>query len=778
MAVAFPQQGSLDWATIAANGGTLSLQLLQRISAAGIDPFTALVGQAVCGNLRCGSGGRKRFLQALESCKGLAGYRNALWFGFGVRHIATALVASEQGTTCAALCSCLVECYSTHFAAEILMEMTKASIDSNETIPSLLQWHNLVKSCAGLVTKSTFGVQAEQMMRLVGEFRIGNCHRREWAGSFVGDRGVAHSTDIAKTLLGLGKLSSGLLYQMTIIGGADAGFIAAIADWLLDLDVEIRGFEDVDTKLEETVFRSRNCHPARQPQLVVIYEKNAAADSVHCVGQTYRLPDARQVIRRENGSPQDTVLSGRVLWEKAFEYTFNRDFKRLMELRPTFGNALGCAARIFQGLFEADELLPPAWRGNCRSYYPDSYGPAYVHFTLSRFPELEPLRDIIYSAARSQTAIEASSSFEAHIQVIATECGCLQCCPIEGERPPLAPTNPHDGIFCLVYLAYTIIKTSRVLSGIVTELCPMRSGLEAMFWNFPRESVSGIPALRVMNILESESIWHNGTGTKMLLQTADTIFGGDRIRQFEVYRDWICAIAENGLCSYFDLLIEPSFGAHRAARIHVTPGHIEYRDRAYNMIRDAGSDQPPLSGPTDPGHRGWNWVMDVLEKGCGSQAELLVQERLDGLSVCYGISKNSTIYHTIGPARAVHVMCHSEGLVPTCYGKCTYTPQLQKIREALESGLRSGDSLCRLKDDESQVELLFIMGDVLACLGAAVGTWDPVIQRKECLACCIRYALSLERKYVTIIMGKHHVEAMKEVKELLPKSNQSEHADG
>ena len=771
MAVAFQQQGSLDWTSLAASGGTLSLQLLQRISAAGIDPYTALVGQAVCGSLRCGSGGRTRFLQALESCKGLAGYRNALWFGFGVRHIATALVASEQGTTCAAICSCLVECYSTHFAAEILMEMTKASTDSSETIPSLLQWHNLVKSCAGLVTKSTFGIKAEQMMRLVGEFRIASPLRRCTTGDFVGDRGVAHQRNIAQTLLGLGKLSNGLLHQMTIIGGADAGFIAAIADWLLDLDVEIRGLEDVDAGLEETVFRSKNGHPDRQPQLVVIYEKDAAADSVHCVGQTYRLPDARQVIRRENGSAQETVLSGRVLWEKAFEYTFNRDFKRLMELELDFGKALGCAARVYQGLFEADGRLPPEWRRDCRSYFPDSYGPAYVHFILTRFPEFEPLRNHMWSAERSQTALQASSSFEAHMQVIATECGCLDCCPVEGERPSRAPINPNDRIFCLVYLVYTIIKTTRVLSGIVTELCPMRSGLEAMFWQFPRMSISGISALKVMNILDSDRDWHNGKGTKILLQTADTIFGGDRIQQFEVYRDWICAIAENGLCSYFDVLIEPSFGARRAARIHVTPGHIEYRDRAYKMIRDAGSEHPPLAGPTDQGQRGWRSVMDLLENGSDGQAELLVEERLDGLSVCYGISRDSTIHHTFGPARAVHMMCRNEGLVPACYGKCTYSSQLEKMREDLRSSLSSGSSLCRFKDDESQVEFLFIMGDVLACLAAAAGTWDPIIQRIECLACCIRYALTTERKYVTIIMGMHYVEAMKRNIKTLPESD-------
>ena len=548
MAVSFPQQGSVDWVSLGSNAGTLSIQVLQRISAAGIDPYTVLVGQTVCGALQCGPKGRTRFLKALELCKGLAGYRKVLWFGFGVKHPATALVATEQGTICAALCSCLAECYSTSFAAEILLEMTRAARELDEMTPSLVQWHNLVRSCAGLVAKSTFGIKAEQMMRLAGDQRIANLNRRAAAGQFVADRGVAHQTDIAGTLLGLGRLSKGLIFQMTIIGGADAGFIAAIADWLLDLRVEIRGWKDTDTQLQDTIWK--NCSEDQDPQLLVIYQKNVVENSVQCVGQTYRLPDARQIIRRQNGSTQESILSGRVPWEKAFDYTFNNDFKRLMKLGTAFGNVIGSAARIYQAVFDADEVLPKDWIRDCHSYFPNSHGPAYVQFAVTRFPELEPLRHIMSSAASIQTANEACSQFEAHMKAIQSACECGECCFVaRSNRCERLPT------FCLVYLAYSIIRTLRALSGMITEVCPMRAGLETMFWDVPRWRQF---LLLPTNILEQgKDMWHTGAGTKMLLQLADTIFSGDGVWRMEGFKNWISAIAQNGLCYYFDILVEP-----------------------------------------------------------------------------------------------------------------------------------------------------------------------------------------------------------------------------
>lgn len=761
MAVSLPQQGSFDWVSLGSNAGTLSVQLLQRISAAGIDPYTVLVGQTVCGALQCGPEGRRKFLKAMAQCKGLAGYKEVLWFGFGVKHIATALVATEQGTICAALCSCLAECYSTNFAAEILMEMTKAAREASEMTPSLLQWHNLVKSCAGLVAKSTFGIQAEQMMRLAGDWRVANSNRRAGEGFFVADRGVAHQTDIAKTLLGLGRLSNGLLFQMTIIGGADAGFIASIADWLLDLRVEIRGWEDIDTQLQETIWK--NCSEDQDPQLLVIYQKDVSKNSVHCVGQTYRLPDARQIIRRRDGSTQESILSGRVPWEKAFDYTFNNDFKRLMKLETAFGKAIGSAARIYQALFDADGNLPQDWTRDCHSYFPNSYGSAYIQFVLKRFPELEPLRHIMCSAASTATAYEACSHFEAHMRVIQSECDCWECCPVarpnEGGRLPT---------FCLVYLAYSIMRTSRALSGMITEVCPMRAGLETMFWGVPRRRQS---VLLPTNIIESESPWHTGTGTKMLLQLADTIFSGDGVWRVEGFKNWICAIAQNGLCYYFDILVEPSFGANPAALVHIMPGSIEHDGRAYSLVRDSGPDIPPYTGSQGPSEYEVIHLGNELERGRGGQLEVFVEERLDGLSISYDISKNKTTCYRFGPARAVHAMCRNEGKVSTCYGMCAYSPEINEIKETVRSCIESGHTVCLFTEKESQVGILFVLGDTLSSLGAVAQAWDPTIQRVECLACCIRFSQSTGFKHATIIMGRHYVAAMRRIEAPLPAPN-------
>ena len=762
MAVSFPQQGSLDWISAGSNAGTLSIQLLQRISEAGIDPYTVLVGQTVCGALQCGPEGRRKFLKALELCKGLAGYRKMLYFGIGVKHIVTALVTTEQGTICAALCSCLAECYSTNFAAEIMMEMTKAAREADETTPSLLQWHNLVKSCAGLVAKSTFGIEAEQMMRLAGDLRVANSNRRAGEGFFVADRGVAHQTDIAKTLLGLGRLSKGVLFQMTIIGGADAGFIAAIADWLLDLRVEIRGWEDINTQLHETIWK--NCSEDQDPQLLVIYQKDMVENNVHCVGQTYRLPDARQIIRRRDGSTQESILSGRVPWEKAFEYTFNKDFKRLMELATAFGNAIGSAARIYQALFEADGWLPKDWIEDCHSYFPNSYGLAYVQFILTRFPELEPLRHVMCSAASTPTAYEACSHFEAHMKAIQSECECGECCPVarpnEGGRLPT---------FCLVYLSYSIMKTSRALSGMITEVCPSRAGLETMYWDVPRRRQS---LLSPTNIIEQgQSTWHTGTGTKMLLQLADTIFSGDGVWRMEGFKNWICAIAQNGLCYYFDILVEPSFGANPAALVHITPGSIEHRGRAFALVRDSGPDIPPFTGSQGPGQYEVLHLGDELERGRGGELQVLIEERLDGLSISYGISKDMTTCYRFGPARAVHAICRNEGKVSTCYGKCAYFPGINEIKETVRSGIKSGHTVCRFTEKENQIEFLFVLGDTWASLGAVAQAWDPIVQRVECLACCIRFAQSTGSKYATIIMGRHYLAAMRTIEAPLPAPN-------
>ena len=741
-AVSFQQQGTVDWSALGSNSLHASVAILSRISAAGIDPFTIVMGQAVCGALVWGAEGRNRFDQALAKCRGLAGYRNVLWFGFGVKHVASVLTSTEQGATCAALCSCLAECYGSDMAAEIILETTIASKPTTETVPSLVQWRNLVDACAGLVANSTFGIRAEQLMRLAGDTRIAV------EGRPGCDRGVSHKTEIAETLLGLAKLSRGVLVQMTIIGGADAGFIATVADWLLDLSVEIRSGEDY-----QTLWKNRSLDEASQ--LLIIYKKDMAKDSMQPVGQTFRLPGGYQVVRRADGTAQQSMLSGRVPWEKALEYTFGRDFHNLMAIKEDFGIAIGNAARIYQGLYEGDENIPSQWLANCRSYFPDSHGLAYAHFILMRFPELEPLRDAVFRAARTSSVIQAGVSFDSHMSAIATACGCGTCCSTESGYKHLV-----GRAFCLTLLAQTIMKTSRALSGMETELCPLRAGLELMFWN---TGPSERPATARENMIEEEPKWQSTDGTLMLLKTSDTLFGASRMgTDVKAFEDYICARADHGLCHFLDILINPSFGAGRAAKVHIISGRIEHEGRAYNLLSDVDSISPTLRGPETARPPFLDKYLGEFDKCYGSELTMLVTQRLNGLAVEYAVTKGSKIRQTFGPTRAVHTMCRNEGLV-SCgrNSDCLRPPELEIIEKEIVDCCASKKSVCHLKEDENEISL--IQGDFITRLTAAAHTWDPIIQRDECLACCVRHGVKIGSKRMTIILDPQYVSSIKSV---------------
>lgn len=492
---------------------------------------------------------------------------------------------------------------------------------------------------------------------------------------------------------------------MTIIGRADAGLVAAIADWLLGLDVEIR-----DGRNQEPLFR--NCSFEKQPQLLVIFAEDVPEDSLQCTGQTYRLPSATGLIRGDSETLTTRMVGGRVPWEYAFEYTFGKDFEKLMMMRKAFGRAIGSASRIYQALFEADENLPSEFHNDCRSYFPDSFGLAYVQYVYMQFPELRMLRDDMTSTGRISSVIEAVATFEAQMTSIATGCGCWRCSAREGEDPkPPNLIDPQPGVFCLVYMAHSIIKTSRALTGIITELRPMRAGLELMYddqvthsrSSHPKGLYSPSPALEptaVENILEFRSAANpKFGGERMLIDIAGVIFGGDRRTDYYLLENFVSAYAANGLCYFLDMLIEPSMGVARCARVHVIGGRIEHVGRAYDSIYDGGFRPPPYSdadiGTQPPWHSG---LFDLLAKTHDGQLEVLVAETMSGLSLEYGISKDSTIRSTFGPARAVQAMYRNEGLV-TCSrdGTCPRLPHFADTERAAKACHRSGKPFCRSK---------------------------------------------------------------------------------
>ena len=96
--VPFQQTRTIDWANLGNSSINASLNVLARISKANIDGLTIVVGRAIGGLFEWKDIGRERFDQALHSCKGMAGYKNVLWFGFGIEHITHVLTSHRSGS--------------------------------------------------------------------------------------------------------------------------------------------------------------------------------------------------------------------------------------------------------------------------------------------------------------------------------------------------------------------------------------------------------------------------------------------------------------------------------------------------------------------------------------------------------------------------------------------------------------------------------------------------------------------------------------------------------
>ena len=652
----FQQQGTVDWTRLAFASVSSSISILSRVSLANVDPYTIFASQVVAGDLAWSEEGRERFDAALRSSQGIPGYHKALWFGFGVKHIIDVLTSTEQGARCAALCACLSECYTVSYASGVMAEMVKASKFPLDTTPSLQQWRALVDSCAGILAASPFGIRAEFFMHFDGEPYVATDHGPPYGRR---SRGVASRDAIAEALLGLIQLSQGKLQQMTIIGRADVGFIVAIAEWLIGLEVII-----TDGNTGETMFT--NCTGQQEPRLIAVYERSETKNALYCRGKTYRLPDASSLIMNSRESQEAAILSGRVPWQKALELVFGSDFRRLMRIAHSCARAIGSAAAAFSFLVQSDSDIPFKWRQDCQIRFPESYGSAYVHFAQTLFPELETLNDGMRSAVHLPTFGAAKREYEIQIASIAMACNCSRCCPL--------PQSTHDlrrgsGAYCLIALLETIIIIVRSLSGIMSDISPMRAGLEAMYDMHVRKL---IPFEQPSDLSPIQRIIENGISEVIddpLLNIAETIYGGRRHLAYRHPSHFISAIAENGLCYFLDILREPGRAAATVGRVNVIAGRIEHLGRPYHKIQDGGHPDPAFAGKRDHGIPCiFPEDLKTIGRCTNSTVDLLVQETLSAdhipyLSAEYGVNVDNSIIGTFGPGRTVQSLSRNEGLV-------------------------------------------------------------------------------------------------------------------
>ena len=248
----FPQQGQLSWVDLGKTVVHASVNLLRRYSAANIDTYTILAGQHVAGSFQFGQQGRQRFVKAITILPTMQSMGNVFHFGFGIDSIIRSPATTEEGGCLVVLCAAAAKCYQEEHAASIIWELVRCHRAPDAFMPSTIQWKALVAACAGSLSLSNFPKIAEHFMSLHDAGRTA--------------RGLSSPDTMAHALLGIGKVSLGQSEAIRISGPSDLGWLAAIAEWMLDLRISI---SDPQGKILH-----QNCEGANHAQVYFLLSTN------------------------------------------------------------------------------------------------------------------------------------------------------------------------------------------------------------------------------------------------------------------------------------------------------------------------------------------------------------------------------------------------------------------------------------------------------------------------------------------------------------------------
>jgi len=747
----------------------VTVGILQRYSAGRVDPYTAVVGQAICSRFRLAAVGRKHLDDALSSLHAIGSLGDVLYFGFGAEDIVRSLSKTEEGAICLAMCAALRDCYHEDVAVEVLLELARLTEVPGKYMPSSFEWKALLNACSGALTTSTFSLQAEQLMSLsqVPE-RLGAFGALDASPSSL--RSCSSPKSLAEALFAIARVTKDELKAITIVGGADAGWLAALSQWLCDCKVKVtRGDGSVvyqNVKDEEHV----QLNFIFQTHEQIIGSESLPSEELKLYDKTFFLQDVSQIFRDEGRWLDGHVVSGRVTWDQALSKAFMGDFRKLMEMSFALGLVIGSAARIFAAIAASDDQIPLKYRAACSSYCTNSFGAGFIMNTIFWFPELARLQKYVEKAA--MTTLEAArGAYEVGMQNLKTACQCASCTNSyigfqvdideddtvmsdggedsqegnEAENEDMVDWDPDK--FCLVILAETIICLSRSLAHmeVAKELYPMRSGFEVAYGRqltLRRSSYLGRSAIKEMGQIvfcldfDDSFSWKGEEDmAEVRLSHALELFTG----RTPPRRTWgVSAQCENGICAFLGILKEPSDQHEAVGRIHVLPGRIDVESKSYSILEDQRL--------TDPERLDFTTVLKHRNRvNIDERIRLRVKEGSNSLQCLLEVpSGKSHSPSLVGPAKLASMLASTRGWV-TCRmkGKCKKVGNVEEIPNLVEGISEvpyNGIYLSTFNSSSWTHTLLALSSASSLAKNCSVYLIDH-----QCLNCCVKAAMGIDR---------------------------------
>ena len=714
-------------------GNTLwstSSAVLQRFASAGVQPITFGAGLALASQFKLDRLGNQRMHDALNNLQGAPGFEKLLWFGFGVRSFLRVMSDSQLGVQCIALCSCLAEVHGAHVSAWILEELWKAHGFPECYLPSHAQFLALIKACSGVLTRTSFSRATNHMV-----------------GNMIGGTGmdaplVSDVEDIAKAIRGLFQVSNGTVSRITVTGGQECAFVAAFAQWLLNLKIYVEDKNGV--VVYGNTFRET-------AQVVVKYIEISESSLIQISSTTYILRDAESLFVRHPTLDKINLII-RTPWNGCLGRIFGTTFNELLGLPYILGGFLGSVARLYSSLATGGADVANFSRDTYINFVEGSHGHGFVNSVGLIFPELassSTLLEVMRNEVNSSVE-DALRNVEQTVRALARRCACSSCTSpgVESEK------------YCLLSTAISIRTMVSAISCTARDgqLFPTVSGIQSIYREMRdfvstgiRQQRDDLPFLSVALGLETENMYSEFAVCYRqfdLMSRAVEIFSGisyhcrNSSDNPKRHGDICTAIVHQGVCYYLDCLRSINSQAETARVVHVLPGHIQKGDRQFDQIFDGSVSnrrlaavqykiiEEPDSIPSTEEPRSDDISIEALALEKAIERELVL---------FYKISVPGEPTFLLRPGRLTHEILKRTGLIICKGNQCNKqlafpcaliyqgwrTTQLQ--RDELRSSSSVGFGCCIWPP----------MSNIARCVAISQNKFasELFLRRKECLSC-------------------------------------------
>ncbi|KAL3475874.1 hypothetical protein BJX99DRAFT_270852 [Aspergillus californicus] len=529
----FSQQGTVDWTQLGKSSVALSVEILSRLSQAGVEPLTLAVGQAICSCFVLPPETQHKIHTGLTNLKPFSSYGKVLWFGFGIKHVVRLLVESEQGMACVALCGGLSVSYDKFYCAQVLRSMTQIQSAPGNLSPSISQWSSLVEVCSGTLLPSEFPHMVEGFSRLW----YNDQDREMWKL-----RGVTSPHALGEAISTLAAVARGDLQSATFVGGADCAWIAAVAEWVLCLTVEVR-----DAKDNHCLYQKLNGADYEIAQVIILRTFDIQRAMVQLKDKTCFLPSGAAIFDARSETGEKLFAGGRSTWTSILSDTFPDDY--LQRLFSSGGQSAFSTLLHF-----TTKAIGTGLGAHSKAF--------------EMLPELR--------ASLSFNRIEGQS-FEDAENVILSLCGCFGCLKSIERRQNGLTYFPKK--LCLFYLTATIFHYLWILARVTLHdnIQPSSAGLRHLYFLLIKSSVRGLTP-------DVEGVSQNYKTN--ILANALQVMTGIPIHQV-VTLD-ASAVSESGTSICCASLLNPNLPPGETP-FHLFPGHIQKEGSLFQEVYDLDS---------------------------------------------------------------------------------------------------------------------------------------------------------------------------------------------